>query len=90
MTVSKKKTAARKNDPKNEIDFEHSLAELERLVTHMEQGELTLDETLKNFERGVELGRICQKALDEAEQRVRILMEKEDQSQLESFGNHDE
>lgn len=58
---------------KNEIDFEKSLAELEQLVETMEQGDLSLEESLKNFERGVALTRACQKALEQAEQRVRIL-----------------
>nr|VFK55427.1 MAG: Exodeoxyribonuclease VII small subunit [Candidatus Kentron sp. TUN]VFK55518.1 MAG: Exodeoxyribonuclease VII small subunit [Candidatus Kentron sp. TUN]VFK61656.1 MAG: Exodeoxyribonuclease VII small subunit [Candidatus Kentron sp. TUN] len=74
MSVSKKKVSTNKN----KLNFEQSLAELDDLVTHMEQGELTLEETLKSFERGIELNKMCQKALDEAEQRVRILTEKED------------
>jgi exodeoxyribonuclease VII small subunit len=57
------------------IDFEKSLAELEQLVHRMEQGELPLDEALRQFERGVELTRACQTALAEAEQRVEQLLE---------------
>lgn len=53
--------------------FETSLAELEALVDRLEQGDLTLEESLAAFERGVGLTRACQRALDQAEQRVRIL-----------------
>lgn len=57
-------------------DFEQSLAELEAIVEKLEQGELSLDESLQHFERGVQLTRICQTALKQAEQKVEILMRK--------------
>ena len=57
-------------------DFEKSLAELEQIVDRMEQGELSLDESLKQFERGVALTRSCQTALQQAEQKVEILLRK--------------
>ena len=66
-------------------DFETALAELEALVEKMEQGELSLDESLKQFERGVQLTRSCQQALKEAEQKVQILLEKDGQTSLEPF-----
>jgi exodeoxyribonuclease VII small subunit len=53
--------------------FEASLSELEAIVERLEQGELSLEESLGAFERGVQLTRACQQALDQAEQRVRIL-----------------
>ena len=56
-------------------DFEKSLQELEKLVETMEGGELSLEDSLKHFERGVALTRTCQQALDEAEQKVRLLVE---------------
>ena len=55
-------------------DFENSLTELEALVEKLEQGDLSLDESLKCFERGVQLTRICQTALKQAEQKVEILL----------------
>ena len=58
------------------VSFEKALEEFETLVTTMEEGELTLEESLKKYERGVELSRICQSALEEAEQRIKILSEK--------------
>ncbi len=57
-------------------DFETALAELETLVETLEQGDISLEESLKLFERGVNLTRNCQKALQEAEQKVQILLEK--------------
>jgi exodeoxyribonuclease VII small subunit len=65
--------------------FEDSLAEIEQLVGQLEQGDLSLEESLKFFERGVTLTRICQKALQEAEQKVQILIEKNGTQTLESF-----
>ncbi|MGH8494992.1 MAG: exodeoxyribonuclease VII small subunit [Gammaproteobacteria bacterium] len=55
-------------------DFETALAELESLVERMEQGDLSLEDTLKQFERGIRLTRSCQTALKAAEQRVEILL----------------
>lgn len=65
--------------------FEESLTELEQLVLKMEQGNLPLDESLKLFERGIELTRTCQKTLKEAEQKVRILMEENGELTLKPF-----
>ena len=59
-------------------DFETALAELEQIVHRLEQGELTLEESLRQFERGVELTRGCQKALRQAEQKIQILSKKGD------------
>ena len=62
---------------KKSPDFEAALAELEALVEKMEQGDLSLDQSLKQFERGVQLTRSCQQALQEAEQKVQILLGEE-------------
>ena len=68
-----------------ETDFEKNLTELEQLVETMEKGELTLEESLKQFERGVALTRACQKALAEAEQKVRILTRDKETGELADF-----
>ena len=57
-------------------NLEKSLAELEKIVERLEAGELSLDESLKQFERGVTLTRQCQTALRTAEQKVEILLRK--------------
>jgi len=59
-------------------EFERSLDELEQLVAKLELGDLSLDDSLKAFERGVALYRNCQGALDAAELRVRLLTDPED------------
>jgi len=56
-------------------DFETALADLEKLVELMESGEISLEESLANFERGITLTRQCQQALKQAEQKVQILMQ---------------
>ena len=71
-------------------DFETALAELEALVEKMEQGDLSLDESLQQFERGVQLTRSCQQALKEAEQKVQILLEKDAEQSLERFDSDSE
>ncbi len=58
--------------PAPALNFETALAELEGLVQRMERGELALEDSLKEFERGVQLTRICQDMLKTAEQRVRV------------------
>ncbi|WP_303902095.1 exodeoxyribonuclease VII small subunit [Thiohalomonas denitrificans] len=72
------------------FDFEKSLEELEQLVERMEHGDLTLEDSLRDFERGIELTRACQKALQDAEQKVQQLVEKNDGEPLEPFEGSDE
>ncbi|NOQ17001.1 MAG: exodeoxyribonuclease VII small subunit [Methyloprofundus sp.] len=67
--------------------FEDSLKDLEGIVEQLEQGDITLEESLKSFEQGVKLTRICQTALQDAEQKVQILLEKNGQQTLESFND---
>jgi exodeoxyribonuclease VII small subunit len=64
----------RRKPPAKPLDLEKSLAELETIVEQLESGELPLDQSLKEFERGVRLSRECQGALKDAEQRVQVLM----------------
>lgn len=71
-------------------DFEKALAELELLVERMEQGDITLEDSLKDFERGIELTRTCQQALKQAEQKVQILMEKSGQPELAAFDTEED
>lgn len=59
--------------PKKTIDFEDSLKQLESLVSNMEKGDLSLEDSLKAFEQGIEIVRHCEQALRTAEQRVAIL-----------------
>lgn len=72
-------------DTPPDIPFEQALAELEDLVERMESGELSLEESLASFEKGVALTRNCQKALSEAEQKVRILTDNTPDADTEAF-----
>jgi len=69
------------------LNFEIALQELEALVERMEKGEISLEDSLRDFERGIELTRACQKALQEAEQKVQILVEKDGRLTLEPFAS---
>lgn len=71
--------------PAPAADFEHSLDELEQLVARMEGGDLSLDESLASFERGIGLYRHCQQALEQAELRVRLLLDPEAPDSAEPF-----
>lgn len=62
---------------KNTPDFEQSLAELQMLVERLENGELSLEDSLTTFEQGIRLSRECQAALTQAEQKVQILLERD-------------
>lgn len=66
-------------------DFEQSLDELEQLVARMEHGDMGLDDSLKSFERGVALYRHCQGTLEQAELRVRQLLDPSAQDAGEAF-----
>ena len=57
-------------------DFEKSLAELEQIVERLERGDLSLEESLQQFERGVKLTKSCQSALKQAEHKVEVLLRK--------------
>lgn len=67
------------------INFEQTLSELETIVQHLETGELSLEAALVEFERGVTLARQGQQALQQAEQRVRILLESDPEATLADF-----
>ena len=57
-------------------DFEAAIAELESIVKKLEEGDLTLEQSLGLYERGVQLSRFCHARLEEAERRIEILNER--------------
>ena len=77
--------AAKKSYP-----FEQSLEKLEKLVERMEEGDLSLEDSLKNFEEGIKLTRECQQALASAEQRVKMLIEENGQIETSDFAPNDD
>jgi exodeoxyribonuclease VII small subunit len=76
------------SDKKSRVnEFEKSLAELEALVERMESGELPLEESMKQFERGIQLTRACQQQLKQAELKVQQLVQKNGEARLEDFAD---
>ena len=75
---------------KKSYPFEASLDKLEKLVEKMEDGDLTLEESLKIFEEGVKLTRECQQALADAEQKVKLLIEENGEITSTDFEAYDE
>ncbi len=69
----------------SKLSFEDALNELENLVEKMEGDEISLEESLQFFERGVVLTRTCQEALSAAEQKVQILTGESQNPTLETF-----
>ncbi|MBA2815404.1 exodeoxyribonuclease VII small subunit [Candidatus Pantoea persica] len=65
--------------------FETSMQQLEQIVSRLESGELPLEEALNEFERGVQLARYGQQTLQQAEQRVRILLSDDKAADLRPF-----
>lgn len=74
---------SKKSSP--DLGFEEALQQLEALVEDMESGELSLEESLASFEKGVTLTRICQKSLSEAEQKVKLLTSNTPDAETEAF-----
>ena len=77
------------SDTASIIDFENSLQQLEDIVNKMEQGQLSLEQSLDAFEQGVKLTRQCQATLKSAEQRVSTLIKKEDGIETTPFHQDD-
>lgn len=65
--------------------LETSLDEISKLIEQMEHGELTLEQSLAHFERGVTLVKNCQKMLEEAEQKVQILIQQNNKDILTDY-----
>lgn len=65
--------------------FEDALKKLEEILRTMEGGELTLEESLKAFEEGIRLSRLCAERLDEAERRVEILLKEGEKVVVKPF-----
>lgn len=63
---------------KSSSSYEAAIEELEGIIEKMEKGEMTLDESVKFFQRGIELSKFCSKKLDEVERKITILLEKSD------------
>ncbi len=69
--------------------FEDTLAELETIVNDMENGDLPLDQALEKFERGIKLSRLSQQSLENAKQKVQILLKENGDESLSDFAEPD-
>lgn len=73
-----------------ERTFEESLGDLEKIVKQLEDGDLPLDQSLKLFEEGVKLSRLCRERLSRAERRIELLTKEGDSLVVESFAGNSE
>lgn len=80
-----KKTTSINENITQAPSFEASMQELEQIVNSLESGELSLEDALNKFEHGVRLARVGQKTLQDAEQRVRILLKEDEDSTPDEF-----
>jgi exodeoxyribonuclease VII small subunit len=67
------------------LSFEDALSELEHIVQNLEQGDLSLEQSMELFERGLALSKNSQAKLQDAEQKIKILMDKNGEQQLTDF-----
>ena len=61
-----------------ELTFEEAMENLEKIVSELEMGELSLDKSVENFKKGMELSNYCTKLLEDAEKTISILVEQQD------------
>lgn len=80
--IENQKMALKK--PENML-YEEAIGELEQIVSHLEKGDLPLEDALKQFERGITLARSNSQKLQKAQQQVAILMQNDGQSSLQEF-----
>ena len=76
---------ARKPAEKNEPDFEDTLKQLEEIVSRLENNNLSLEEALKDFEQGIKLAQLGQERLQQAEQHIQILLQKNESAKLSDY-----
>jgi exodeoxyribonuclease VII small subunit len=77
------------SETKKSVDFEKQLEQLESLVTALEGGDLSLEDSMKSFEQGIKVARECQQALKDAEQRVEILTRQGDELVSTDYNSKD-
>lgn len=75
----------RKPAEKNEPDFENTLKQLEEIVSRLENNDLSLEEALKDFEQGIKLAQLGQERLQQAEQHIQILLQKNESAKLSDY-----
>ena len=69
--------------------FEENMEELEKVVAELEKGDLNLDDSVSRFEQGIKISKECSKILEEAEKKITILVQKDDEMKEENFQTED-
>ena len=69
------------------INFEETMKELENIANQLEKGDLSLDESVKKFEQGMELSKKLNKVLEDSEKRINILIEKDGEISEQSYAS---
>jgi len=75
---------------KKELSFEELIKKLEKITEELENGDLSLDETVNKFEEGIKISKQCSKTLEEAEKRITILLKEGDNIKEENFIQEEE
>ena len=70
-------------------NFEEAMTKLEKIVEELEQGDFSLEDSMKKFEEGLELGNVCKHMLDQAEQKVKVLIENAEGEREEKDSSHE-
>lgn len=70
-------------DVREEKSFEEAICQLEQIVARLEKGDISLEDSITNFQRGIELSRYCAAKLDEAEKKISILLQDEEGNLVE-------
>ena len=73
-----KKKKSKAGEKSAKIDFEKALSKLEEIAVNLEEGSLSLDESIRQFEKGMQLAKFCREKLDEAERKIEILQKGDD------------
>ena len=74
---------------KKTLNFETGLAELEKIVSELEKGDLSLEDSVKKFEDGMKISKECNSILEDAEKRITIILEKNGEIKEEDFDAED-
>ena len=72
-----------------EIKFEEALKKLEEIVSHLEKGDMSLDDSLSKYEEGIKLSKICSRQLEAAKSKVELLMKSGNKFELKDFGEQE-
>ena len=67
------------------MNFEENMENLETIVTELEKGDLNLDDSISKFEQGIKIAKECNKMLEDAEKKIKILLKNDDEVEEKNF-----